>query len=66
MMNHGTASIYGGNYQTVMPSVKYGGRSGPFSGYGLVSYLHDGIGMANTNCKLPADPRRYGSIQGLR
>lgn len=49
MMNRGTASIYGGNYQTVMPSVEYGGRSGPFSGYGLFSYLHDGVGMANTN-----------------
>jgi outer membrane receptor for ferrienterochelin and colicin len=49
MNNGGTASIYGGNYSTVMPSVEYGGRSGPFSGYGLVSYVHDALGMANPN-----------------
>ncbi len=48
-INGGTASVYGGNYQTIMPSIEYGGRSGAFSGYGLVSYLHDAIGMANTN-----------------
>jgi len=49
LMNRGTASVYGGNYETIMPSVEYGGRSGPFSGYELASFLHDGIGMANTN-----------------
>jgi hypothetical protein len=49
MTNRGTASIYGGNYETIMPSIEYGGRSGSFSGYGLASFLHDGIGMANTN-----------------
>ncbi len=48
-LNGGTMSVYGGNYRTVMPTVEYGGRSGPFSGYGLVSYLHDAIGMANPN-----------------
>lgn len=49
MNNCGTASIYGGNYSTVTPSLEYGGRSGPFSGYGLVGYLHDSLGMANPN-----------------
>ena len=65
-MNGGTVSVYGGNYETAMPTVEYGGRSGPFSGYGLFSYLHDAIGMANPTPSLPADTRRYGSIQGVR
>lgn len=46
-LNGGTMSIYGGSYNTVMPTVEYGGRSGRFSGFGTLSYLHDSIGMAN-------------------
>ena len=29
--------------------IEYGGSSGPFSGYGLFSYQHDSLGMANPN-----------------
>jgi outer membrane receptor protein involved in Fe transport len=48
-LNGGIMSIYGGSYQTVMPTVEYGGSSGSLSGYGIFSYLHDGLGMANPN-----------------
>jgi outer membrane receptor for ferrienterochelin and colicin len=43
----GTVSLYGGNYQSVVPTIEYGGRNDRFSGYGLVSSLYDGLGMAN-------------------
>ena len=56
-LNGGSVSVYGGNYQTAMPTIEYGGRSGRFSGYGLASYLHDAIGMANPNVKLPGGTR---------
>lgn len=46
-LNGGTISAYGGNYSTAMPIIEYGGNSGRFSGYGLFTYLYDGIGMAN-------------------
>ena len=46
-LNGGAISAYGGNYSTAMPIIEYGGNSGRFSGYGLVTYLYDGIGMAN-------------------
>jgi outer membrane receptor protein involved in Fe transport len=45
--NGGTMSVYGGQYETATSTVEYGGRSGPFSGYGLFSYQHDSVGMAN-------------------
>jgi len=45
----GSISLYGGDYHTVTPIIEYGGSSGPFSGYGLFSYMHDSIGMANPN-----------------
>ncbi len=47
--NGGTMSVYGGQYETAYPIMEYGGRSGPFSGYGLLSYQHDSLGMANPN-----------------
>jgi len=46
-MHGGTISLYGGGYGTVMPSIEYGGSSGNFSGYGMLSFLHDGLGMSN-------------------
>ncbi|HUJ16747.1 MAG TPA: TonB-dependent receptor [Nitrospirota bacterium] len=46
-LHGGTVSVYGGDYNTFMPIVEYGGSSGPFSGYGMVSYLHSSLGMAN-------------------
>ena len=46
-LHGGTVSVYGGGYSTVMPSLEYGGSSGKFSGYGMLSYLHDVLGMAN-------------------
>ena len=53
-MNGGTMSVYGGSYGTAMPSVEYGGSSGPLSGYGTLSYRHDELGMANPNSTLRA------------
>ncbi len=47
--NGGTMSVYGGQYETAYPILEYGGRTGPFTGYGLLSYQHDDLGMANPN-----------------
>jgi len=46
-LSGGTVSVYGGSYQRAQPTIEYGGTSGQFSGYGLFSYTHDSIGMAN-------------------
>jgi outer membrane receptor protein involved in Fe transport len=43
----GEASIYGGSFDTIMPSVEYGGIAGKLSYYATASYLHDGIGIEN-------------------
>ncbi len=45
----GTVSLYGGGYDTFAPSIEYGAGNGRFSGYGIGSFLHDGLGMANPN-----------------
>ncbi len=43
----GEASLYGGSFDTIMPSIEYGGVAGKLSYYGTVNYLHDGIGVEN-------------------
>jgi TonB dependent receptor-like, beta-barrel len=43
----GEASVYGGSFDTIMPSLEYGGVTGKLSYYGTASYLHDGIGIEN-------------------
>jgi hypothetical protein len=48
-LNGGVVTLYGGSFDTVTPTIDYGGNSGPYSGYGLFSYRHDAIGMANPN-----------------
>ncbi len=48
-LSEGTVSVYGGSYQRAQPTIEYAGTSGQWSGYGMFSYLHDGLGMANPN-----------------
>jgi TonB dependent receptor len=43
----GEASLYGGSFDTIMPSLEYGGVTGKLNYYGTASYLHDGIGIEN-------------------
>src|SRR6184192_2791865 len=43
----GDASLYGGSFDTNMPSFEYGGVAGKMNYYGTASYLHDGIGIEN-------------------
>jgi len=51
----GALSLYGGANATVEPSLEYGGAFGRFSGYGLFSYLQDGLGMANPDADFLPD-----------
>src|SRR5947207_666010 len=41
------ASVYGGSFDTIMPSFEYGGVAGKMNYYVTGSYLHDGIGIEN-------------------
>jgi len=43
----GEASVYGGSFDTIMPSFEYGGVAGKLNYYGTTSYLHDGLGIEN-------------------
>src|SRR2546427_7317333 len=43
----GDASLYGGSFDTIMPSFEYGGVAGKLNYYFTGSYLHDGIGIEN-------------------
>src|SRR5438876_6219921 len=43
----GDASLYGGSFDTIMPSFEYGGVTGKLNYYWTGSYLHDGIGIEN-------------------
>src|SRR6184192_4217685 len=47
VFQQGEASIYGGSFDTIMPSFEYGGVTGKLNYYGTASYLHDGIGIEN-------------------
>jgi hypothetical protein len=43
----GDASVYGGSFDTILPSFEYGGVTGKLSYYWTGSYLHNGIGIEN-------------------
>jgi outer membrane receptor protein involved in Fe transport len=43
----GEASVYGGSFDTIMPSFEYGGVTGKLNYYFTANYLHDGIGIEN-------------------
>jgi outer membrane receptor protein involved in Fe transport len=45
--NAGQASVYGGSYDTIIPSVEYGGTQGKFNFFVSASYDHNDIGIEN-------------------
>jgi len=47
VFQQGEASIYGGSFDTIMPSFEYGGVTGKLNYYFTANYLHDGIGIEN-------------------
>src|SRR5213594_538971 len=47
VFQQGDASVYGGSFDTIMPSLEYGGVAGKANYYVTGSYLHDGIGIEN-------------------
>jgi hypothetical protein len=47
VFQQGEASIYGGSFNTIMPSFEYGTVMGKLSSYVSVSYMHNGIGIEN-------------------
>ena len=47
VFQQGEASIYGGSFDTIMPSFEYGTVMGKLSSYVSVSYMHNGIGIEN-------------------
>src|ERR1700716_3525059 len=47
VFQQGQASIYVGSFDTISPSIQYGGVAGKLSYYGSIGYLHDGIGIEN-------------------
>ena len=47
VFQQGEASIYGGSFDTIMPSFQYGGVTGKLSSYVSASYFHSGIGIEN-------------------
>jgi outer membrane receptor protein involved in Fe transport len=47
VFQQGEASVYGGSFDTIMPSFEYGGVTGKLNYYFTGNYLHDGIGIEN-------------------
>jgi hypothetical protein len=47
LFTQGESSVYVGSFDTIMPSVEYGGVTGKLSYYVSASYLHSGIGIEN-------------------
>src|SRR5438477_4386116 len=47
VFQQGDATVYGGSFDTIMPSLEYGGVAGKLNYYVTGSYLHDGIGIEN-------------------
>src|SRR5436305_7478053 len=47
VFQQGEASVYGGSFDTIMPSFEYGGVAGKLNYYVTANYLHDGIGIEN-------------------
>ena len=47
VFQQGDATVYGGSFDTIMPSFEYGGVTGKLNYYWTASYLHNGIGIEN-------------------
>src|SRR6059036_1054443 len=47
VFQQGDASVYGGSFDTIMPSFEYGGVTAKLNYYWTGSYLHDVIGIEN-------------------
>jgi outer membrane receptor protein involved in Fe transport len=47
VFQQGDATVYGGSFDTIMPSFEYGGVAGKLNYYFTGSYLHNGIGIEN-------------------
>src|SRR5436309_2742405 len=47
VFEQGESSVYGGSFDTIMPSFEYGGVAGKLNYYVTANYLHDGIGIEN-------------------
>ncbi|MEY2440089.1 MAG: hypothetical protein QOI34_1474 [Verrucomicrobiota bacterium] len=47
VFQQGQASVYVGSFDTIMPSIEYGGATGNLSYYASANYLHSGIGIEN-------------------
>ena len=47
VFQQGDATVYGGSFDTIMPSFEYGGVAGKLNYYLTGSYLHNGIGIEN-------------------
>src|SRR6202171_3253203 len=47
VFQQGQASVYVGSFDTIMPSVEYGGVMGNLNYYVSANYLHNGIGIEN-------------------
>ena len=47
LFQQGEASVYGGSFDTIMPSFQYGSVMGKLSSYVSTSYLHSGLGIEN-------------------
>src|SRR3954454_9103973 len=47
VFQQGEASVYGGSFDTIMPSFEYGGVAGKLNYYVPANYWHDGIGVEN-------------------
>ena len=45
VFQQGDATVYGGSFDTIMPSFEYGGVNGKLNYYWTGSYLRDGIGI---------------------
>src|SRR5205807_464535 len=47
VFQQGEASVYGGSFDTIMPSFECGAVTGKLNSYVSANYLHDGIGVEN-------------------
>src|SRR5438105_6108879 len=47
VFQQGEASVYGGSFDTIMPSFEYGDVTRKLNYYFTANYLHDGIGIEN-------------------
>src|SRR5258708_9014571 len=54
VFQQGDATVYGGSFDTIRPSLEYGGVAGELDYYITQRYLHDGIGIEKPT--RPANP----------